>query len=67
MSQPGKLVPPYPYLDCASSSCCKPLAEETGGAYLFKDRDSGKLVVFCDDCAADIELNHRQRFGLVEL
>lgn len=65
--KPGKLAPPYPRPNCASATCGKTLSPETGGAYLFKDREGDKLVIFCEDCAAYVELNARQRFGLVEL
>jgi hypothetical protein len=60
----GKLVPPYPQDHCANVDCDGPLDD---GAYLFKDQDSGKLVVFCDDCARHVELNHPLRFKLVAL
>lgn len=60
----GKLEPPYPQDHCASASCGGLLDD---GAYLFKDQDSGKLVVFCDDCARHVELNHSLRFKLVAL
>lgn len=63
---PGKLVPPYPVDNCANNACQMALLE-AAGAFLFKNRVSGKLVVFCDDCARHAELNAREQFALVEL
>ena len=63
----GRLAPPYPYEHCASTTCDRQLRSAEDAAYLFKDQDSGKLVVFCEDCAAHVELNHAVRFRLVAL
>lgn len=60
----GKLAPPYPVDHCSRADCQGPL---DGGAYLYKDLESDKLCVFCDDCARDVELNHGHRFKLVAL
>lgn len=66
--KPGKVMPPYGGVErCVSASCRRVLSEDTGGAYLFKNRHSGKLCVFCEDCAAYVELNNREQFALVEL
>lgn len=65
-SVPGKLRPPYPVEHCASSDCGRVLTE-TPGAYLYRDLDTDKLVVFCDDCARFVELNQRMRFMLIAL
>lgn len=64
--RPGKLAEPYPQDHCASDVCGMAL-KDSDGAYLFTDLESGKLVVFCDDCARHVELNHRTRFWLVAL
>ena len=61
----GKLQPPFPYEVCASSVCDSLFTES--GAYLFRDLEGDKLIVLCEDCAADVELNHRERFILVAL
>ena len=67
MAEPGRLMPDYGGVEvCALSTCQKPLGEELG-AYLYKDLESNKLVVFCGDCARYVELNHDHRFKLVAL
>ncbi|MCA1571012.1 MAG: DUF3846 domain-containing protein [Chloroflexi bacterium] len=63
----GRLVPPYPVEHCAAADCQRPLRTREDAAYLYTDQDSGKLVVFCEDCAAHVELNHPLRFKLVAL
>jgi hypothetical protein len=64
----GKLVPRYGgKTHCALDTCSKELSEDDGGAYLYTDLETGKLVVFCADTAAFVELNHRERFRLVAL
>jgi len=65
----GKLLPPYGGIErCASSTCQAELGEEkTGGAYMFRDIESGKLVIFCGKCAPGIELEHSHRFLLIPL
>lgn len=71
MSELGKLQPPYPVTKCALVGCQKPLYVADGNrwedAYLFKDLDTDKLVVFCEDTARWVELHHHQRFVLVPL
>jgi hypothetical protein len=66
MSTLGKLVPPYPVEHCANSDCQRPLGPDDG-AYLFKNLTSEGLCVFCEDCAAYVELNARTTFALVAL
>jgi hypothetical protein len=64
----GRLIPPYPVELCASSACRKALSdEETDGAHLFNDQATGKLVVFCGYCAAEVELRGSVRFLRVAL
>lgn len=62
---PGKLARPYPVERCASSECGAGLADRD--AYLYRDLESDKLVVFCGDCAPHIDLDHGLRFRLVAL
>ena len=63
----GKLAPPYPVSHCANVACERTLEDEGDAAYLFKDQDFDKLVVFCEDCAAYVELTEPVRFKLVAL
>lgn len=65
----GKLLPPYGGIElCANSTCQERLGEEeTDGAYMFKDLENGKLVIFCGKCAPIIELNNSDRFLLIPL
>lgn len=65
----GKVQPPYGGVEkCALSTCEKPLDEEdTDGAYMFRDLETGKLALFCGLCTPDIELHHRERFLLIPL
>lgn len=62
----GKLRPPYPVAACAN---VEHRNEEAwpDGAYLYRDLEGGKLVVFCGDCARHAELNAPERFKLVPL
>lgn len=66
MSALGKLVPPYPAKHCAAMDCHVELTEESG-AYLFRDIETGKLVVFCEATAGYVELNRSERWKLVAL
>jgi len=66
-SKPGRLVPPYPFDNCANTACEKALSEDRGGAYLYRDLRSGKLAVFCDYCSRYVELNFPQTFILIGL
>lgn len=65
--QLGRLVPPFPVDCCASSSCAAPVLTEETGAYLFTDLDTGRLIVFCEACAAYVELHRVDRWRLVLL
>jgi cAMP phosphodiesterase len=56
----GRLRPPFPVNHCANEDC-------THGAFLYRDLESDKLVVFCGDCARHAELNAGERFKLVAL
>jgi hypothetical protein len=71
MSTPGKLEPPYGGVtNCANTTCERELSEDADkgdGAYLFKNHASGKVCVFCGDCARHVELNHREQFTLIAL
>lgn len=70
-TQPGKLLPPYGGVEhCANTKCLRPLSEEEDqgdGAYLFKVHATGKMCVFCGDCARHVELNNREEFTLIAL
>lgn len=66
----GALRPPWPVNHCANVDC--PHDDDTStfnehGAYLYRDLDTDKLVVFCGDCARHAELNADDRFKLVAL
>lgn len=65
----GKVLPPYGGVElCANSECQEKLSEEgTDGAFMFRDLETGKLVLFCGKCAPGIELNHTNRFLLIAL
>lgn len=67
MTKLGKLVPPYPQNHCANVDCNRPLVTADDAAYLYKDQESSKLVIFCDDCARYVELNDPLRWKLVAL
>jgi hypothetical protein len=62
----GRLTPPYPVERCASVDCERTLTDETG-AYLYRDAQTTRLCVFCEDCGAHAELVAPQRFLLVAL
>lgn len=67
----GRLVPPYPVEHCGNIDC--PHGEKrldllhNEGAYLYRDLETNKLVVFCGDCGRHAELNAGLRFKLVAL
>jgi hypothetical protein len=63
----GKLAWPYPVTDCGNGSHLNMHFGEGDDAYLYRDLEEDKLVVFCDDCARHVELNHAERFKLVAL
>lgn len=70
MSELGRLLAPYPVAHCANEDCKNDFntcSEWEGGAYLYRDLDSDKLVVFCNDCARYAELNAGHRFKLISL
>lgn len=62
----GKLRPPYPVKRCAASDCRVPLAG-TVSAFLYRDLETRKLVVLCEDCAMAVELLEPRRFIVVPL
>ena len=66
MTQLGRLVPPYPRDTCTDADCGHPFTDDNG-AFMYRDLETGKLVIFCEATAADIELNYRDRFMLVPL
>lgn len=71
MSTPGKILPPYGGVtNCANTDCERELNEDPDkgdGAFLFKIHESGKVCVFCGDCARYVELNNREEFTLIAL
>lgn len=71
MSELGKVLPPYGGIEhCANVDCPHPDEVATldqHGAYLYRDLDSDKLLLFCGDCARHAELNAAERFKLVAL
>lgn len=64
---PGKLAWPYPAKHCANSACLKDFASADDEAYLYNQLATGKLVVFCDDCARHVELLDPPAFASVPL
>lgn len=64
MSDLGKLVPPFPVERCAASNCRQQLDKT---AFLFTNLDTGKLSVFCGECALWVELSAHDKFRLVPL
>jgi hypothetical protein len=63
----GRLVPPYGgTTHCRNASCEEPLGEEHG-AYLHKDRASGKFLVLCGPCSRLAQMNAALAFPLVPL
>lgn len=70
MSSLGRLAPPFAVNHCANVDCAHDpdlQAFNDHGAYLYRDLDTDKLVVFCGDCARHAELNAGYRFKLVAL
>lgn len=55
----NRIRPPAPRDTCQSCSAALKPAEDAAGrdAFLFSNLDTGKLGVFCDQCAAALELN----------
>lgn len=67
MSEDGRLKPPYGGSEyCRNLSCGIALTEETE-AYLHKNRESGKLIVFCGECSRQAQLYDSLRLPLVAL
>lgn len=62
----GRLVSGFEGRFCASNVCRVPL-NLTVGAYLHRDRESGKLVMFCEACSHDVQLHAGLRFPVVAL
>lgn len=62
----GKLVSGYEGRLCAAEHCRVPLTAETG-AYLHKNRENDKLVMFCEACSVEVQMNHSLRLPLVAL
>lgn len=59
----GRVLPPYGGCTRCADSTCQARLDEEAGAYLFTDRTTGKLVVFCGDCALRIDLHDGVRFA----
>lgn len=66
MAELGKLRWPYPVEHCASTTC-DTLFVEGVPAYCHTDRESGKLVVFCESCHVHVGLHNSLRFPVVAL
>jgi hypothetical protein len=62
----GRLVSGFEGQSCAADHCHVPLTDETG-AYLHKNRENGKLCLFCEACSTEVQLNHSLRLPLVAL
>lgn len=65
-SKPGKLAEPFPVEHCANVDCARAFTPGDE-AYLYKILDTGKLCVFCDDCARHVEMNNPTDYALVAL
>lgn len=67
MSEEGRILPPYGgFTKCAASDCRRGLDEEHG-AYLHRNRSSGKLVVLCGSCSRDAQMFDGLKLPLVAL
>lgn len=67
-SEFGRVLAPYGGIErCAADICQSPELNEEAGAYMYRDLEGGKLVIFCGDCARYVELDHPERFKLVAL
>lgn len=66
MMADGRLVSGFEGRLCAADHCQVPLTVETG-AYLHKNRENGKLVLFCEACSIEVQMNHALRLPLVAL
>ena len=64
----GRILPPYGGAETCSASNCgnAPLTEEHG-AYLHRNRESGKLLVLCGPCSRMAQMNDSLRLPLVAL
>lgn len=61
----GKLKPPYPVECCCNGDCRASLDD---GAFLHRDLETNKLVIFCEDCSLMVGLRPEpRRFVLVAL
>ena len=68
MSELGRIRPPYGGVTrCAAQECESPELGEELGAYLFRDLETDKMLVFCGSCAAYVELHRQDRFLLIAL
>jgi hypothetical protein len=67
----GRVLAPYGgAMRCANIDCPHPdevPSLDEYGAYMYRDLDTNKLVIFCGDCARHAELNAGDRFKLVAL
>lgn len=66
MAEDGRLVSGYEGRSCAADHCQVALTPETG-AFLHKNRETGKLVLFCEGCSLVVQMNHSLRLPLVAL
>jgi len=57
----------FPRRTCTVGSCQVTLTYDGTAAYLHKDRETGKFVVFCGACSQNVSLNMALRFPLVVL
>lgn len=67
MAEEGRILPPYGgFTKCAASDCRRDLDEEQG-AFLHRNRESGKLVVLCGACSMDAQMYDPLKLPLVAL
>lgn len=62
----GRLVSGFEGQHCASDACRIALTTATG-AYLHKDREDGRLVLFCEACSEHVNLHASLRFPRIAL
>lgn len=64
----GRILPPYGGATrCAAADCDNSVLDEDHGAYLHRNRESGKLVVLCGPCSRNAQMYASLRLPLVAL
>lgn len=64
----GRLRPPYGGARrCAAVNCGRQELNETVGAFLHRDRNTGKLMVLCGDCSILAQIHAPLAYPLIAL